>query len=196
MKWENIRKACKEAVHKVGIKTLATVCTVVILGGMVILNVALYGNDKPDSSVGKLSVDLSADAPLETTEQTELTAAGLEDYFQTMSLNRRQTRDEAREVLLSVAESPTALDDVKEAALTDINKLAADMEMETNIETMILAKGFAQCIAVISEDNCSVIVESDGLDPGEVAQITEIVYEQAGIHPTRLKIVEKNLNEA
>ncbi|MBQ3616480.1 MAG: SpoIIIAH-like family protein, partial [Anaerotignum sp.] len=54
---------------------------------------------------------------------------------------------------------------------------------------------FSQCIAVISNENCNVIVESDGLAPGEVAQITEIVYEQAGIHPTNLKIVEKNLSE-
>jgi len=70
------------------------------------------------------------------------------------------------------------------------------VKKETNIETMILAKGFSQCIAVISNENCNVIVESDGLEPGEVAQITEIVYEQAGIHPANLKIVEKNLNEA
>jgi len=34
------------------------------------------------------------------------------------------------------------------------------------------------------------------LDPGDVAQITEIVYEQAGILPTNLKIVEKNITEA
>jgi len=118
------------------------------------------------------------------------------DYFQSMVLNRQQARDEAMEVLLSVAESQTALAETKEAALQDMNKLAADMEKETNIETMILAKGFSQCIAVISNENCNVIVESDGLEPGEVAQITEIVYEQAGIHPANLKIVEKNLNEA
>ena len=61
---------------------------------------------------------------------------------------------------------------------------------------MILSKGFTQCIAVIKNEDCSVIVESDGLQPGEIAQITEIVYEQAGIHPTRLKIVEKSLVEA
>ena len=37
-----------------------------------------------------------------------------------------------------------------------------------------------------------VIVESEGLNPGEVAQISEIVYEQAGIVPSNLKIVEKS----
>ncbi len=195
MKWEDVRKKCNDVVQKVGIKTIVTVCTVVVLGGVVILNVAVHNAEKTETGQMELAVDLTADGLQNTTEATDLTGR-MQDYFQTMSLNRQQTRDEAKEVLLSVAESPTALDDVKEAALADISKLAADMEKESNIETMILSKGFAQCIAVINEDNCSVIVETDGLAPGEIAQITEIVYEQAGIHPTRLKIVEKSVTEA
>jgi len=195
MKWETIREKCSAIVHKVGKKTIVTVCTAAVLGCMVILNVILFAGGNATDSGMKLAVDLSA-SPSETPDMpTELQSGQIHEYFQSMALNRQQARDEAMEVLLSVAESQTALAETKEAALQDINKLAADMEKETNIETMILAKGFSQCIAVISNENCNVIVESDGLAPGEVAQITEIVYEQAGIHPTNLKIVEKNLSE-
>lgn len=197
-KWEMIREKAKAIVQKAGKKTIVTVCTVAVLGCMVILNVVLFTGNQENGKGIQLAVDLTADPTTEASEATESTAelqAGqMRDYFTTMSLNRQQARDEAMEVLLSVAESQTALDEAKEAALHDINKLAADMEKETNIETMILAKGFTQCIAVISNDNCNVIVESDGLQPGEVAQITEIVYEQAGIQPTNLKIVEKDLS--
>lgn len=45
---------------------------------------------------------------------------------------------------------------------------------------------------MISGDKCNVIVESSGLLPGEFAQISEIVYEQAGIIPDNLKIIEKS----
>ncbi len=197
-KWEMIREKAKTIVQKAGKKTIVTVCTVAVLGCMVVLNVVLFSGNQGSGKGMQLAVDLTADPTTEASEATESTAelqAGqMHDYFTAMSLNRQQARDEAMEVLLSVAESQTALDEAKEAALHDINKLAADMEKETNIETMILAKGFAQCIAVISNDNCNVIVESDGLQPGEVAQITEIVYEQAGIQPTNLKIVEKDLS--
>lgn len=197
-KWEMIREKAKTIVQKAGKKTVVTVCTVAVLGCMVVLNVVLFSGNQGSGKGMQLAVDLTADPTTEASEATESTAelqAGqMHDYFTAMSLNRQQARDEAMEVLLSVAESQTALDEAKEAALHDINKLAADMEKETNIETMILAKGFAQCIAVISNDNCNVIVESDGLQPGEVAQITEIVYEQAGIQPTNLKIVEKDLS--
>lgn len=195
MKWETIREKCSAIVRKAGKKTIVTVCTVAVLGCVVILNVILFSDSAAEQSGMKLAVDLSADPSETSASSTSLQSGQINDYFQSMSLNRQQARDEAMEVLLSVAESQTALDDVKEAALQDISKLAADMEKETNIETMILAKGFSQCIAVINNENCNIIVESDGLKPGEVAQITEIVYEQAGISPTNLKIVEKNLGE-
>lgn len=197
-KWESIRDKAKELVQKAGKKTIVTVCTVVVLGCMVVLNVILFAGNQESGKGMQLAVDLTNDpttAASEATESTaELQSGQMSDYFTAMSLNRQQARDEAMEVLLSVAESQTALDEAKEAALSDISKLASDMEKESNIETMILAKGFTQCIAVISNDNCNVIVESDGLEPGEVAQITEIVYEQAGIQPTNLKIVEKDLS--
>ena len=195
MKWETIREKCSAVVRKAGKKTIVTVCTVAVLGCMVILNVILYHGENTAETGMKLAVDLSADASQPEAASETLRAGEMNDYFQSMSLNRQQARDEAMEVLLSVAESNTAMEDIRKAALDDISKLAADMEKETNIETMILAKGFAQCIAVINNENCSVIVESEGLAPGEVAQITEIVYEQAGIKPTNLKIVEKSLTE-
>ena len=84
-----------------------------------------------------------------------------------------------------------ALEEAKEAALDDINRLALDIEREANIETLVLSKGFEQCVAVISDDSCNVIVKTTGLLPGDVAQISEIVYEQAGILPDNLKIIEK-----
>ena len=108
-----------------------------------------------------------------------------------MSLQRKQARDEAVEVLKTVSESADAVDEAKQAALDDINKIALDIEKEANIESLVVSKGFKQCVAVISDNTCSVIVESDGLLQSEIAQISEIVYEQAGILPENLKIVEK-----
>ena len=159
-----------------------------VLGCALVLNVILYQNGQTEKQANKLAIDLS-----ESGENMDVqNESVLGTYFQSMSLNRKQARDEAMEVLQAVADSQTALDEAKEAAWNDMTKLATDMEKETNIEAMILSKGFSQCIAVISNDTCNVIVESEGLNPGEVAQISEIVYEQAGIVPSNLKIVEKS----
>ena len=85
-----------------------------------------------------------------------------------------------------------ALAEAKEAALSDIARIADDIEAEANIETLIKSKGFEECIAVVTGANASIIVKSDGLLQNELSQIKEIVYEQAGIDPVNIKIVEKN----
>lgn len=188
MQWNEVREKTKKVIGKLGKKSIITICTVLVLGCAVVLNVILYQNGQTEKQSNKLAIDLS-EAGETTDTQTEGTIGA---YFQSMSLNRKQARDEAMEVLQAVADSQTALDEAREAAWSDMTKLATDMEKETNIEAMILSKGFSQCIAVISNDTCNVIVESEGLNPGEVAQISEIVYEQAGIVPSNLKIVEKS----
>jgi stage III sporulation protein AH len=65
------------------------------------------------------------------------------------------------------------------------------MENETNIETLIVAKGFEECVAVISGDSASVVVRSDGLAAAQISQINEIVFQQSGILPVNITIIER-----
>ena len=185
MQLKEFPKKIKLFCKRIGVRTLAAGCAVLVLGGVVILNFILQKNAEPDNS-NKLAVDLSSDTTTPTLAVDEV-----QDYFASISIQRKQARDEAIEVLAAVAGSESALEEAKQAALTDMNKLAMEMEQEANIETLIQSKGFAQCIAVIKDNMCSVIVETTGLMPGDVAQISEIVYEQAGIVPDNLKIIEK-----
>ena len=113
-----------------------------------------------------------------------------EDVFAQMSLERQQARDEAMEVLNAVAESDTAVDAMKEEAMNEIQQIAKDIECEANIESLVKAKGFEECVAVVSGETAQVIVKTEGLMENEVAQISEIVYEQANVVPDNLKIIE------
>ena len=82
--------------------------------------------------------------------------------------------------------------DKTEVSVKEAEKIAEDIECESRIETLVKAKGFEECIAVINDGTATVIVKTDDLLASEVAQINEIVYEQSGILPTGLKIIEKN----
>ena len=108
-----------------------------------------------------------------------------------MVLTRRQARDEAMEVLQGVVDSDSAVDQMKTDAMEDMRRIADEIALEANIESLIVSKGFDQCVAVLNGDSASVIVKSDGLLPNEVSQISEIVYEQAGVLPANLNIIEK-----
>jgi stage III sporulation protein AH len=121
----------------------------------------------------------------------EVSAVDSDAYFSTVILNRTKARDEAISVLQTIVDSKDALADTKEQALTDIAKIVEEMTAEANIEALIKAKGFSECVAVISGNKANIIVESEGLLQTEVAQIAEIVYSEAGITPENITLVEQ-----
>lgn len=187
MKTENTPSKAKQFFKKIGAKNLLVICAVLLIGTAICVNYVIY-NQEPETPSTDVDIDLN-DTNLENTLQNDPNAS---DYFAQTILSRKQARDEALEVLKSVATSESALPETVETALNDISQIAKDIEYESNIETLIQAKGFEECIAVISEGKATVIVKSDGLLASEVAQINEIVYEASGILPTDLKIIEKN----
>ena len=181
---------------KVGRKTVAALCALLLVGCAVVLNVFLFSTDKTDDDKRQMAVDLSGiDADGLSGELKDAGAdvdlSDTDDYFATVSLGRQQARDEAMEVLLQLTESADALPEAKANAMEDLNRIALDIEKEGQIETMITSRGFERCVAVVNGDSASVVVCTDALTPGETAQISEIVYEAAGIVPANLKIIEK-----
>ncbi len=190
-------KAVK-TIRRIGAKNMIIACAVLVCGVAIMLNFILAGTS-PKKNTG-YSIDPDYYAALLEAKDTsdETTAGGASDqasardkYFDTAAYNRDRARDEAIEVLSTVVDNETALDEIREQAGADISAIAASISAEANIEELVKAKGFEDCVAIISGDSISVIVKTDGLLPNEVAQITEIVYEQSGILPTNLNIVEK-----
>ncbi len=113
-------------------------------------------------------------------------------YFASVQISRQQARDEALEVLQMVIDSDSALESAKAEAISDVSRIADEIASEANIETLIRAKGFEDCVAVISDGLANIVVKTDSaLMQNEVAQIMEIVYEQANIAPANIKITEK-----
>lgn len=117
------------------------------------------------------------------------------DLLAVTVLNRESVREDAIAVLQSIADNPDVLPDEKENALEQIAQIMKDMEAEANIETLALAKGIPQCVAVISGKQCSVIVDTTEISETELAQIVEIVYQQSGISPTGTRVILNTVPE-
>lgn len=171
---------------RIGARNLVVICAVLLIGGAVGMNYMLY-SDQSKEPAGDVDIDLGNTDIQDTLDKDE----NASDYFAQTALSRQQARDEALEVLQAVATNTSALPEAVDAALADIAQIAQDIDSESKIETLVRAKGFEECIAVISDNSATVIVKTDGLLASEVAQINEIVYEQSGILPTGLKIIEK-----
>jgi len=166
-------------------RTVIVTCAVLLIAAALVLNFVLFGGKQNTVDPAPTGGEPSADTG--TTTPTDSTAG----YFSAAQVNRQRARDEALEVLQSVVDNENADEATKTGALQEIKELAAAMEAEANIESLVLAKGFEQCVAVINGDSCSIVVNGTELLPRQISQINEIVYEQAGIKPANIRIITK-----
>ena len=180
----------KEGFKKFGVRNLAIVLSVLVIGVSVYVNWALFGGENGGAGAGTPTGQQGTTAGnVDAGANTD--AGTAEDYFSAAVIERESARDEALEVLQGVVDDAQALDAAKEQALKDIAAMAKVIENESNIETLIKAKGFEECVAVINGEKANVIVKSEGLQPNDLSQILEIVYLQAGILPENVTIMEK-----
>ena len=180
-KWEKV----KNFFSNVGRRNLIIICAVVLIGAAICLNWVLFaGNDNDGYDYNNAGTGTTGG---ELTDSTTETAA----YFASTQVSRDRARDEALQVLQSVVDSAEVDSTTKTQALEDIAVIAKNIEAESNIEAMVMAKGFEQCVAIINEGNCTIVVKTEGLLQNQMSQINEIVYEQTGIKPVNIKYIEK-----
>ncbi len=174
-------------------RNITVVCSLLLIGCAIALNWIFFTGEEPN---GSMVQDISAEEnnPSDSVGDVSFVGAADEEngYFSTIQVNRQRARDEAMETLLMVVDSDSALQEAKDEAYESINRIAANIENEANVETLIMAKGFEECVAVISDNSASVIVKSQGLLPNEVAQIQEIVCEHSGLSAKDITIIETN----
>ncbi len=177
----------RDIAKKIGMRNIVVVCSLMLIGAAVILNFVMFGNSQPPVGEG----DVLGSGMTEN--ESDNVSGGHDDtYFASAQLSRKQARDQALAVLQTVVDSSSADASAKEQASSDISRIASEIRAEADIETLIKSKGFENCVAVIGEGSASIIVRSDGLLPNELSQIKEIVYEQAGIDPVGIKIIEQS----
>ena len=185
------KEKVKNFFSRVGKRNFIIIGSVCLVVAALVINIAIFSREDDgfnyDQSAG---MDGSNVQTGETTPPVD-TSASADTYFSDVQVNRQRSRDEAIEVLQSVVDNASSTATAKEEALAEIQNLAKVMETEANIESLIVAKGFEECVAVISGENASIVVKSDGLAAAQISQINEIVYEQAGIDPADIKIIQR-----
>lgn len=112
------------------------------------------------------------------------------DYFAAVRLSRQQARDSAVNLLQEAMAYGTAEDaQQSNAQLEDIVQTAL---CEAQIESLIIAKGYTDCVAYMSEDGISVAVAAPegGLVQTDVAVIADIIITQTGFEMADIRVVE------
>lgn len=165
----------------------------IVIAAVLLIGLAVYLNYRwfydPTSSLGYGENNMEDN--FSDSASTDADADKTDDYFAAALLTRQQSRDEAIDVLTLVSTSADADEQTKAEAQAKISKIATDIQNEANIEALVKAKGFEDCVTVIGEDSVSVIVKAESLQAKQTAQILSIVYETTGIAPAKVSIINK-----
>lgn len=113
-------------------------------------------------------------------------------YFASARLNRQQARDSALAMLHDALNSDATEEAAKAEAGAAIETLASSTVSEAQIENLVIAKGYRDCVAFISTGGVSVVVSApeEGLQAADVARIAEIVTGETGVPASQVKIIE------
>ncbi|MGO5022519.1 SpoIIIAH-like family protein [Lawsonibacter sp. LCP25S3_G6] len=141
-----------------------------------------------DSSAQTGSTDAAQSGDTQTSAQTETGS----EYFATARLNRQQARDSA----LSLLQDAAAREDADETVKTQVNDTIQTMAdytvTEAQIENLVIAKGYTDCVAFIGEDALSLAVAAPegGLTEADTAKIVDVVNQSSGFTADQIKIIE------
>lgn len=153
-----------------------------------------------DEAASDLTDTLDADKILSSdmlvmSDGTSLDADLLEnttitDYFAAVRLSRQQARDSAVSLL---QEAMVYSDDTQTAQSNQqLEQIVQTALCEAQIESLVIAKGYADCVAYISDDGISIAVASPegGLQQSDVAVIADIVITQSDYEMDNIRVVE------
>lgn len=116
------------------------------------------------------------------------------DYFASARLTRQQARDNAISLLQEAAEQENADTAVANEASQGIQVLASYTLAEAQIENLVTAKGYTDCVAFMGDECVSVVVstKSGDLTAEDVAKITDITMTETGLPAGNIKIMAAN----
>lgn len=117
-----------------------------------------------------------------------------DDYFASARLTRQQARDNAISLLQEAADQSGADAAVANEASEGIQVLAGYTMKEAQIENLVTAKGYTDCVAFMGEDSISVVVDTGtgDLTAEDVAKITDIAMTETGYPASGIKIMAAN----
>ncbi len=178
---------------KVWKKNLVAIAMLVVVCGGIYINWTYT----KDQAVVDLTDTLNSDKLLSSDllvlgpgDQAQAENNTVEDYFAAVRLSRQEARDSA----VTLLQEAMAYDQAEtvSASQTQLEVLVRSALTESQIESLVIAKGYADCVAYISDEKISIAVASPegGIKDTDVALIADIVMSQSEFDLEDIYVVE------
>lgn len=135
------------------------------------------------------NMDAGTDLADGTTEESDdhqvgeavMVSTTLQGNFTTNArLVREQRRAQSKETLMAIIDNASLSEEQKQSAVETLVNLTTIAEKENAAELLLEAKGFADPIVNISEDEVDVVINAISVTDQQIAQIEDIVTRKTG----------------
>jgi len=116
-------------------------------------------------------------------------AAATDDYFSQARLARAATNSRQQAALQTLLADPSAGQEVRDQAGTDLIALARRIALEGTAEALLQAKGFDPVLVVLTGEAATVVLGPRELTAAEAAQVGDIIFRCAGVRLKDIAIV-------
>ena len=200
---------------KIGKRQLVLASLVLALGAAVYLNWVFSGDQKlvatdaltsekeygqaqlVNASGETLEESALSQAPEESTAESgtepETASTAGKIHSATLAearLSRQQARDSATELLEDFLKEGDASSEELKAAAEKAAEIADAILQEDNIENLIKAKGYEDCVAMLENGECNIMVMLETAQPNDAVVIKDIVRGQTDLAYDKIKIIE------
>ena len=119
-------------------------------------------------------------------------AKSSDKYFEEARLTRQKSRDEALDTLQKSLKSAKISESDKKMATAELSGIIADITAETDVENLLKAKGFLDCVAFKSENNMTVAVQTKAgeLTKQDAAKVRDVVLSKTSIAAQNIVVIE------
>lgn len=147
-------------------------------------NTSSGNSDKDSANTSSKSTSSQNDKDSDTSSAL----SSVEEYFSKVRLERQQTQDELIELAEEIVNATDSSGSGKEEAVKHLNELSDTIQQQSNVENLIIAKGFDDCVAFIQNGECSIVVTGQELKSDLLIAIKDIVMGQTGINFDKIRV--------
>jgi stage III sporulation protein AH len=147
------------------------------------------------SGSGSATVAPAGEQTVKTQQQTDLLPVmpdlTREEFFVECRLDRDRVRSEQVETLKEIAAQPDSSSEVRDSAQKDLMQLTENISKETELEKLVMARGYNDAAVMILPNSATVVVQVRSLPPSEVDQIRTLVSKTVGIDAGGVFVIPK-----
>jgi len=113
-------------------------------------------------------------------------------FFEEARLKRQKAHDEAMDTIQKTLKTSGLSAEEKKGYTQQLTSNLEDLNAENEIETLVKAKGFADCLCFLQSGRAdlTVITSGDALTAAQVAQIRDIVLSKSEVTAQNITVVE------